>query len=231
MPRCFRHGGRGNRCPRPRPPRLPGPQPSPQQSSHLLHHLSGGVQVDEALVNAHLKAVKGVGTLQGRKGMGRQEGDGQVSRPAQAGQYGRHVWTWGSQSSGPCACRLRPSLPPARTHAKQAKLHMPLHHPLQGQRSTAQHSAAQRSMLPNSIAQHSTAQHGAPCPLTLPQGDLRVVIFRQRVGMRTGPFTLSCLSLAPRIRSAHTAGRQRQGKLRRCSHSVQVLLHKLSTSS
>lgn len=39
----------------------------------------------------------------------------------------------------------------------------------------------------------------------LPQGDLRVVIFSTRVGMRTGPFTFSCFSLAPRIRSAHTA--------------------------
>ena len=37
-----------------------------------------------------------------------------------------------------------------------------------------------------------------------PQGVLRVVIFRYFVGIRTGPFTLSFLSLAPRIRSAHT---------------------------
>ena len=34
----------------------------------------------------------------------------------------------------------------------------------------------------------------------LPQGDLRVVIFRQRVGMRTGPFTCS------------TAGRGEEGR-------------------
>lgn len=39
-----------------------------------------------------------------------------------------------------------------------------------------------------------------------PQGDLRVVMRSTLVGMRTGPLTLSCLSLAPRIRSAHTAG-------------------------
>jgi hypothetical protein len=38
-----------------------------------------------------------------------------------------------------------------------------------------------------------------------PHGDLRVVMSRRLVGMRTGPFTFSCLSLAPRIRSAHTA--------------------------
>ena len=37
-----------------------------------------------------------------------------------------------------------------------------------------------------------------------PQGDLRVVMRRTLVGMRTGPFTFSCFSLAPRIRSAHT---------------------------
>lgn len=39
-----------------------------------------------------------------------------------------------------------------------------------------------------------------------PQGDLRVVMRSTLVGMRTGPFTLSCLSLAPRIRSPHTVG-------------------------
>ena len=37
-----------------------------------------------------------------------------------------------------------------------------------------------------------------------PQGVLRVVIFRYLVGIRTGPLTFSFLSLAPRIRSAHT---------------------------
>ena len=47
-----------------------------------------------------------------------------------------------------------------------------------------------------------------------PQGDLRVVILSTRVGMRTGPFTLSCLSLAPRMRSAHTAGGQGGGRER-----------------
>ena len=40
-----------------------------------------------------------------------------------------------------------------------------------------------------------------------PQGDLRVVMCSTLVGMRTGPFTLRRLSLAPLIRSAHTAGR------------------------
>merc|ERR1712060_571647 len=37
-----------------------------------------------------------------------------------------------------------------------------------------------------------------------PQGVLRVVMRRVLVGIRTGPLTLSCLSLAPLIRSAHT---------------------------
>lgn len=37
-----------------------------------------------------------------------------------------------------------------------------------------------------------------------PQGVLRVVIFKYLVGIRTGPLTFSFLSLAPRIRSAHT---------------------------
>ena len=41
-----------------------------------------------------------------------------------------------------------------------------------------------------------------------PQGDLRVVMCSTLVGMRTGPFTLRRLSLAPLIRSAHTAGRE-----------------------
>lgn len=37
-----------------------------------------------------------------------------------------------------------------------------------------------------------------------PHGDLRVVMCSTLVGMRTGPFTLRCFSLAPRMRSAHT---------------------------
>lgn len=37
-----------------------------------------------------------------------------------------------------------------------------------------------------------------------PQGVFRVVIRKIFVGIRTGPFTFSCLSLAPLIRSAHT---------------------------
>merc|ERR1719361_692192 len=37
-----------------------------------------------------------------------------------------------------------------------------------------------------------------------PHGVLRVVMRRILVGIRTGPFTFSCLSLAPLIRSAHT---------------------------
>ena len=41
-----------------------------------------------------------------------------------------------------------------------------------------------------------------------PQGDLRVVMCSTLVGMRTGPFTFRCFSLAPRIRSAHTAKRK-----------------------
>ncbi|KAI9314186.1 hypothetical protein BX666DRAFT_1971251 [Dichotomocladium elegans] len=41
----------------------------------------------------------------------------------------------------------------------------------------------------------------------LPQGDLRVVIRRTLVGRRTGPFTLSCLSLARWMRSAETFSR------------------------
>merc|ERR1719234_599129 len=40
-----------------------------------------------------------------------------------------------------------------------------------------------------------------------PQGVLRVVIRRVLVGMRTGPFTFSSLSLAPRIRSPQTFSR------------------------
>ena len=39
----------------------------------------------------------------------------------------------------------------------------------------------------------------------LPQGDLRVVMRRTLVGRRTGPFTLSCLSLARWTRSEATA--------------------------
>ncbi len=39
-----------------------------------------------------------------------------------------------------------------------------------------------------------------------PFGVFLVVMRRTFVGMRTGPFTLSCFSLAPRIRSAQTAG-------------------------
>lgn len=38
----------------------------------------------------------------------------------------------------------------------------------------------------------------------LPQGDLRVVMRRTLVGRRTGPLTLSCLSLARWMRSAET---------------------------
>lgn len=41
----------------------------------------------------------------------------------------------------------------------------------------------------------------------LPQGDLRVVIRRTLVGRRTGPLTLSCLSLARWIRSLETFSR------------------------
>lgn len=41
-----------------------------------------------------------------------------------------------------------------------------------------------------------------------PQGDLRVVMVRHLVGMRTGPFTLRFFSLEPLIRSAHTAAEQ-----------------------
>ena len=44
-----------------------------------------------------------------------------------------------------------------------------------------------------------------------PQGDLRVVMPRILVGMRTGPFTLRCFSLAPRIRSADTAPHRAAG--------------------
>merc|ERR1719251_892751 len=40
-----------------------------------------------------------------------------------------------------------------------------------------------------------------------PQGVLRVVIRRVFVGMRTGPFTFSSLSLAPRIKSPQTFSR------------------------
>lgn len=40
-----------------------------------------------------------------------------------------------------------------------------------------------------------------------PHGDLRVVMRRTLVGMRTGPLTLSCLSLAPLMRSAQTAAK------------------------
>merc|ERR1719266_1065063 len=40
-----------------------------------------------------------------------------------------------------------------------------------------------------------------------PQGVLRVVMRRVLVGMRTGPFTFSSLSLAPRIRSPQTFSR------------------------
>lgn len=38
-----------------------------------------------------------------------------------------------------------------------------------------------------------------------PAGDFLVVMCSTFVGKRTGPFTLSCLSLAPLIRSAQTA--------------------------
>ena len=38
-----------------------------------------------------------------------------------------------------------------------------------------------------------------------PQGDFLVVMCSTLVGMRTGPFTLRLLSLAPLMRSAHTA--------------------------
>ena len=38
-----------------------------------------------------------------------------------------------------------------------------------------------------------------------PQGDFLVVMCRTLVGMRTGPLTFSCLSLAPVIKSEHTA--------------------------
>merc|ERR1711994_1166050 len=41
-----------------------------------------------------------------------------------------------------------------------------------------------------------------------PQGVLRVVMRRVLVGIRTGPLTLSCLSLAPRISSAQTFSRE-----------------------
>lgn len=44
-----------------------------------------------------------------------------------------------------------------------------------------------------------------------PQGDLRVVMRSTLVGRRTGPFTLSCLSLAPFTRSADTAGGRGSG--------------------
>jgi hypothetical protein len=44
-------------------------------------------------------------------------------------------------------------------------------------------------------------------PVPCPEGPLRVVMRSVLVGMRTGPLTLSCLSLAPLIRSAHTEGR------------------------
>ena len=40
--------------PRPRPP---GPPPPPGPAPHLLHHLGGRVQVDQALVHAQLEAV------------------------------------------------------------------------------------------------------------------------------------------------------------------------------
>jgi hypothetical protein len=59
-----------------------------------------------------------------------------------------------------------------------------------------------------------------------PQGDLRVVMRSTLVGMRTGPLTLSCLSLAPRMRSAHTApgggwvGGWADGRVRRARRSV-----------
>jgi hypothetical protein len=41
--------------------------------------------------------------------------------------------------------------------------------------------------------------------LPSPQGDLRVVMCSTLVGILTGPFTLSRLSLAPLIKSAQTA--------------------------
>merc|ERR1712139_647013 len=40
-----------------------------------------------------------------------------------------------------------------------------------------------------------------------PQGDLRVVMLRILVGMRTGPLHMRRLSLAPLMRSAHTFSR------------------------
>lgn len=51
-----------------------------------------------------------------------------------------------------------------------------------------------------------------------PQGDLRVVMPRILVGMRTGPRTFRCFSLAPRIRSADTAMTHtlRQSVCQRC---------------
>ena len=42
-----------------------------------------------------------------------------------------------------------------------------------------------------------------------PQGDLRVVMRRRLVGMRTGPFTLRFFSLEPLMRSAHTVAERR----------------------
>jgi hypothetical protein len=45
-----------------------------------------------------------------------------------------------------------------------------------------------------------------------PQGVFLVVILRTLVGILTGPFTLRCLSLAPRTKSAQTKKQQQQVK-------------------
>ena len=58
-----------------------------------------------------------------------------------------------------------------------------------------------------------------------PHGVLRVVIRRILVGMRTGPFTFSSLSLAPRIRSAHTAMTTTPPQWCHGRHSLSRVLH------
>lgn len=62
-----------------------------------------------------------------------------------------------------------------------------------------------------------------------PQGDFLVVMCSTLVGMRTGPFTFSCLSLAPRIRSEQTAQVNNRELLKQ-SGAVSVLTANTSSS-
>lgn len=58
-----------------------------------------------------------------------------------------------------------------------------------------------------------------------PQGDFLVVMCSTLVGMRTGPFTFSCLSLAPRIRSEQTARQSEKSATGSCSSEVGLCLY------